>query len=327
MRLIILDSDQSYLNSVRVVISSQMKEYVEVFSFTTTKELLEVEQFVGLGSYLLIHESFINEFELNHQLLNICQKSCLGILSEGITKAQEFSEFFESVCFDPTIQVKKSKVYMKYQPINTLLSRVKDDYLSTSSGKLVSGQKSTKLISLYHPYGSVSKSKWTETTLKNLPSQFKILIIHYDPFYNASNKEKFNLSYLYTLIKRGKTDLSLGISEVKSVLSHNVDVIHGPGNMLDIDCLSEEENEIYIQGIANSLDYDVVLLNFNGVHISKHILGLLEVSSDAILCHEDDDVQLSVTRQTNITWTLMMNNLDNVLKEVIIKNGKEHNRL
>lgn len=319
MRLIILDSDEGYLNSIRVVLSSQIKEYIEVFTLSKLKDLLKVDHLFGLESYLLIHEQFISEMSHNKDYLKVCQKNNFGLLSEGIIKTSELREFFNRV--DPNSSAKdiEEQIIMKYQSINNLFTTIKGNYLVNGQSKLILGQRDTHLISLYHPYGNLNSSHWIETTLKKFQSQYKFLIIHYDPFYQSKNKTKFNLSYLFTLIKRGKRDLSLLINEIKIPISYNVDIITGPGNMLDIDCLTEEEFNVYLQNLKNALNYDFIIFNFNGIHITKHSTILLENSKECILCHENEDIQLSVMRQTNVTWTMMMNDLETVIKEVINK--------
>jgi len=322
MRLIILDSDEGYLNSIRAVLSSQIKEYIEVFTLSKLKDLLEVEHLFGLESYLLIHEQFISDMSHNEDYLKLCQKNNFGLLSEGIIKTSELREFFNGV--DPNCSANdiEEKIIMKYQSINDFFTTIKENYLVNGQSKLILGRRETHLMSLYHPYGNLDISHWVETTFKKFQSQYKLLIIHYDPFYHSKDKTKFNLSYLFTLIKREKKDLSLVVNEIKTPLSYNVDMITGPGNMLDIDCLTEEELSVYLQNLKNGLNYDFIIFNFNGVHITKHCTTLLENSEECILCHENEDIQLSVMRQTNVTWTMMMNDLETVIKEVINKYEK-----
>lgn len=318
MQLILLDSDENYLKALGIVVSSQMKENIELFTYSNELDLLKDSHLFNLDPYLLIHESFINQLNNNHHMIDLCCKLNIAILSEGIIDSGPIDIWLQSVVKNYCTKDMNTYIHMKHQRIDKLFDNIKDRYLNHTNIQLYTGSSQTQFVSIFCPYGTLESSSNLETTLQKFPSQHNILLIHYDPYYYVNNQTKFNLSYLFTLIKRGKENLSIIINELKQQHTHNIDVLAGPLNMLDIDCLTDEECQGYLYSLSHHLKYDYIVFNFNGLHLTKHITNILNQSKDCILCSQDEDVQLSVIRQADITWTLMTNQLKLILKEVII---------
>lgn len=321
MRLILLDSDKDYLESVRVIVSSQFHDYMEIITINCLEELYSIKQFVNLESYLLVHEDYVSQILDNEKYINLSQLCIVGILSEGIMNTALSTQLLDKL--NPKNQGKnlEENILMKYQSIENLIESIKHNYLLNNQSKLKLGHTKTNLISIYKPYGDLKFPDELEVILKKFPSQFKILIIHYDPYYQSQKKTKFNLSYLFTMIKRGQMDLSLMIHETKLNLSSHVHMIQGPGNMLDIDYLAKEDYTCFLESLKSQLDYDYIIFNLNGIHLSQSIHWILDHSTECILCGEEEEIQLSVMRQTTNTWTMMLGDLSKVLTEVISKDA------
>jgi len=342
MRLIIVDSDNNYLEQFRFFVSMSEETHLELFTYSSLDELVNQSDLLSLDSCLLIHEDFLLQLNKDIHSLIESRKLTICILSEGLVLADNsWERYLNSSSIN--IHLNEKSFVHKYQMTQDVITAVKDIYLSQTSNELIHGNKSSTIISVYTPYGKASVSSEIEELTKKLSQNKKSLIIHYDPFYlkdqcisiqshqanrhifqvndkqEKSNIRKplFNLSYLFTQIRRKKKNLSLLMSELVIQISTNVDVLMGPSNMLDIDCINSEEMKVYLNFLQNESHYEYIFLNLNGLHITKHINQLLETSKVCVLMNKDESVQLSVTRQTKVAWTIVLNNLGSVIKEVL----------
>lgn len=223
---------------------------------------------------------------------------------------------------------KEHPIYLlpKYQKIEQLYTYIKRQYIELSNCFTPLISRSTEIIALYSPYGNSKQSEFIENSLATyVECNKQSLLIHYDPFYRIEHNNGFNLSLLFSKISHNNNALTWITSEICRKRTPSLDCIDGPIHMFDIDYMDQVNTQRYIAWLKKDSNYDRIVINFNGVHLSSHIFKILESSDTCVLLTEDERIQKHVLKQFNVKWNLQSGNIDNLMKEVFgyRKNGLE----
>jgi len=323
MRLILLDSDINYLKRFQLVVSNYFNMQLELYVFSSLEELKFQNNSLLTQSIIVVHEEFIYE-TLNFYEEHLPKlKADIFVLCEGLVE----QKLLTYLCEHPLINYLADNICIpKYQPVNTLIDSIKDNYLLGTNKEKIVVEKKAKLISVYTPINCHNSSSILERTVSKFNDIGKTLIINIDPYYGLEKVEtndnmvnhRFNLSYLFTMIKRRKTNMNLLISEMVIKRNNQTHIIMGPMNMLDIDCLTVEETQFLINFFKSKTDYSNIVFNICGVHVTEFIHRIFEECEERILISKEEKVQMHVGRQFQLSWIFADLQGADVLKEVIL---------
>jgi cellulose biosynthesis protein BcsQ len=212
---------------------------------------------------------------------------------------------------------KSSVIYpevYKYQALNLLLDEVLKYYLQEDEEgyRKLSGNRATRIISIYSANGGVGKS----TLAINLAAQLarqnqKVFYLNLEFLSSAqiwlqsSDNNDFS-KVLYYL----KTNPNQVEAKFETLKKHdqllNIDFFESPNIALEMLDLNREEVKTLIDIVANKGVYDVIISDLES-SIGERIIGSLE-SSDVILWLVTDDIQsLHKTRNLMQEFTRIMN--------------------
>jgi hypothetical protein len=343
MRLVVLDEDMDYANNLLKYASSYKECEVSLCLYNQLEDVIgggltenETSQYdtrqnvtgenvIGqnlasqCGTYqydtiLLIHETFLrNGIDELMPLL----KGFKGVvvLTEGYLQQDRVNELKAHGCL----------LVNKYQSIPGLLNYINQTpFFVGDEGKVVEkivNQKKAKLITIYTPYGSPDFSKRLEELVKNKhhgQSNGKILMIHFDPFYLGGQEVESDksVSRILSWAKRRKGGINHMLSDLADPQT-NCHIVYGPLNMKDVDCLTKEDATYLLNVFACETDYDIILFNICGMHISGVLWTLFNDCDDRVLMTEDEWIQQVFMGQVKKELILMNDKNISGIREMI----------
>lgn len=312
MYLYIFDSDNAFFHALKNAIGIVNNQKIQLYHYTTIEDFLDT---IGSANspamFLLDLESIESQtFNAWYKLKNIP----FLILCEGVINLKQ--EDLIKSSFD--IEDLDELLILKYQNIDLLWKNITKRFISKGTYRSISSENCTELISFYTPYGidnfSSSIEKWLE---KYADVRSISLLIHYDPFYRNESSD-YNLSVVFSKISRKGNNSAWIIQEIVRRISKSLDIIDSPLHMYDIDYLSEEKLEIFIEWLKSKTQYQRVIFNFNGVHISKHINRILESSSKCVLFSKNEIVQQNIMKQYAYKWNILNGENELLVKELMM---------
>lgn len=312
MYLYIFDSDNAYFHALKNAIDNFKDQKTQLYHYSIVDDFVQsIESWNSPSMVLIDLESAESQNFKNWEKLSDipCLILCDGIISKTLE---------EVVCSNFNSDDVDELLILKYQAIESIWNQIVKCYISKGKYRSIPTDNATELISIYNPFGTETYSydleKWIE---KYTDERMKTLLIHYDPFYRNEGNE-FNLSFIFSKLSREKKDSVWYISEIVQKKGKGLDCIEGPLHMYDIDYLSEEKLESFIEWLKRKSQYQRIIINFNGVHISKSINKILESSNKCVLLSKSEVIQSIILKQYPYKWNLLSNDHEVLIKELMI---------
>ncbi len=198
MRLIYIDSDKSYLNQFRCVVSQMGEKPVEVITCFSVHEYADLPDSMKTNAFVAVNESLIFD------LLEDTNSSLIGniaIVTEGIVEEEWLLKLRNHKWFS---KMPIHRIIKKYQKMQDFMNELQSLYLDTTGKTLAVSNSKSRLTTIFTPYGNSKSSHRLEMQIQDCQKFQNCLLIHYDPFFRSKEKDKFNLSYLVGMIKKAK---------------------------------------------------------------------------------------------------------------------------
>lgn len=265
-------------------------------------------------SLLLVDETFITTGGFAGWYCN--KKIPFSILCEGVLSIDSV-DLLNDLSID-RMYIDKYCIN-RYQSTTQIISQIRDNYMFQGEYVNIDKHEKTSVISLFTPYGNSQFSQSLESYVKKYSHLTKsTLLIHYDPYYQNLDSNPYNLSYLFSQIKRKPRSISWLVEEIIRINKADVPSLTGPSHMLDIDYLDEDSMNCFLEWLENGTKYERIFLNFNGVHISKHVDKLLNISSKCALLSNSESIQRLILSQFPYKWHLQNGEVENLIKEMMV---------
>jgi len=314
MQLFLLDTDIHYRDQFIEVLMLCESQKITIQTLTNLEELIKLNFDIREPVMLLVDIECVTGEAFYAWWLK--SKIPFSILCEEFVSIEDIDLFKNDEFKDGEV----SKFFLnRFQEVNCLLDNIKDNYLSQGNYTHILKNTMTSVVSFFSPYGDINfSSKIENQLLKSESVSVPTLIIHYDPFYRINERTRFNLSYVFSQIKRKEKDISWIIEGVVRKISPNIHCLDGPLHMSDIDYLNDVMLEQYTHWLLTESKYHRIILNFNGVHISKHVDKLLSISTQCALLSMNEAIQMLVLKQFHYKWHLHSGDIENIVKEMIL---------
>jgi hypothetical protein len=314
MQLIFMDQDIEYCDRLMEELLTLNNQTGMIFRITSFEELEKIELNFNEPMMILLDDRAVTQKELSdcHYKKGIpftilCEGALSGEILQWLIEINIAQEVANNYCVN------------RYQSSSSIIQQIHENYIFQGDYLTIDKIQKTKLIALFTPYGESKTSQLIESYIEKYNrSGETALLIHYDPYYQAIDSDKLNLSFIFSQIKRKQRNISWMIEEISITKSTGLRSIKGPSHMLDIDYLDEESMQIFIQWLQKGTKYHRIFFNFNGVHISKHVDKILNISSKCVLLSNSEAIQYQVMRQFQYTWYVPNGDAEKLIKEMMI---------
>jgi len=314
MQLLLIDTDTHYRDKFIEALMQYDKQNITVHTLVNLDELIKFNINIREQVMLLVDIECVSSDEFYTWWKK--NKIPFSVLCEEFVSLESI-DFFQHCVFK---EEDVSKFFLnRFQEVSSLMDNIKDNYLSQGNYTHINKKTQTSVVSFFSPYGDINlSSKIENQLLKSESVAITTLIIHYDPFYRINERTQFNVSYVFSQMKRKNADISWIIEGVVRKISPNIHCLDGPLHMADIDYLDDSALEQFIHWLIKDAKYQRIILNFNGVHISKHVDKLLSISTQCALLSMNEAIQMLVLKQFQYKWHILNGNVENILKEMIV---------
>ncbi|WP_282935450.1 hypothetical protein [Paenibacillus sp. RC67] len=278
MKLVLLDTDTYFIE--RITAFTRTSEYASTFivsAFTNKEQGFAFIERTNENYILLVHESFLPLPDLVFQR----QLGCLLIVSDSPASGD----------------IVEYPVVCKYQPLNQLLAHIISHYNEFTSSRMLKGNKSSQVISIYSAVGGSGK------TLTALHLARELVLVGRSVFYinleqlpstlwmESSEGEEPSFS---RMLYYGKTDPKLQIAKVERYKRRHstLGFDYFPGNCepLELAEMSDKDTESLVRAVLASGAYDCVLVDLDS-SLYPRIEACLKLSDHVLLLLQDDCIQ------------------------------------
>lgn len=259
INLIVLDSDEMYLNAFKNYIINNYSEKFNIICYTNSSILFENINKIKNKDILLINEEF---FEKEITSLNI---SVVLILSGNNVK--EYEEY---------------KVINKFQAISNICEEVINSFNVTNTShkkieKIVKNDAKTRIITIYSPVGGSGKTSIAINLAVCLSERkMKVLYLNFEDIQSTTiyfNEDKLkSFSELIYYIKEKNENFREKFFEIVSVDECNelLYFLESTDNILDIEDMNQKDIKWFIEKILEFQYFDYVIIDtsskFNSVY-------------------------------------------------------------
>lgn len=306
MHMVLLDPDQAYLLAVQTEIAKRLDHRIRLTIACDATAIKAIPS--ESDTCYLINECFFLE-ERQKWLQDIVERSTYAVLVEGT-----YDELEGSAMEDHRIN--------KFQSIEQLIQQVQEIYLSASTQNICRGKTKSKVIAVFTPYGNkeLSRNLSTITTKTFYGSKgSKILILHFDPYQYYIDKSSYlsSISYLLFQSIRKKCNIAYITHEVAIRTSTFVEEIYGPVCMQDLDEIEQRDLQDFMEQLRNNAEYDFILLNLNGIHITSNYEYLLKEADLCLLNEVEEGVCEAIRKQIDVVWNIRIKEEEGILETVL----------
>ncbi|OGO77704.1 MAG: hypothetical protein A2Y23_08880 [Clostridiales bacterium GWB2_37_7] len=264
IRLIVADTNQSYIKALAQYLQVEHGQAFEVTCFTQRNALQEYLQHYNNTDMLLIDQKLLSE-QINIENIKSVMTLTEMVLENNIAAIYKFQ---------------------KADQIAKLLLEEADKF-SCSNPNIVKCMNESKLICVYSPAGGAGKS----TIAYNLAHQYamhtqKVLFLSFEAFsslyFFERNESVRGLIFLLHLIKNRLPNLQLKLNTIKAVdVNTNIHFMNRESNILEYKDISMEDMGLLTDFLRKQSGYDVIILDMDS-SISDMILGVFK-HCDAIV--------------------------------------------
>ncbi|WP_028551726.1 AAA family ATPase [Paenibacillus sp. UNC451MF] len=279
MKLVLLDADTYFID--RITAYTRTSDYASTFTvsaFTNREQGFSYIERSSENFILLVHESFIPLPELVFQR----QHGCMLIVSD----------------FPATGDIVEYPVVCKFQPLNQLLAHVISHYNEFTSSRMLKGDKTSQVVSVYSAVGGSGK------TLTALHLARELALVGRNVFYINLEQlpstlwieqgESVEEHCFSRMLYYGKSDAKLQIAKVERYKRrHSVfgfDYFPGNGESLELAEMSEKDTESLVKAVLATGAYDCVLLDLDS-SLFPRVKASLKVSDHVLWLVQDDSIQ------------------------------------
>jgi len=276
LNLVILDRDSKYVSGVTNFFIANYSDKFTLISFTEKKYLLDFLEKEKRIDILLLSEDMYEQDFARESIKTII------ILSDNSEQGE----------------INGYPSMMKYQQAQNLYSDIINVYTTQNPDnieKITNEYDKTKIITFYSPLGGIGKTTLAVATAITLAAQdIKVLYLNFEDiqttniFFNSS--EGKNLSELIYYVKEKSSDFPQKFLSIKSRDEETkVDFINPTESILDVDELTSEDVEFFIESILNLNMYKYVIIDtsskFNSIYkllLSSSHKVIVPIGQDSI---------------------------------------------
>lgn len=276
LKLIIADTDETYVSSMMEYIMLNHSHKFQVSSFTDKQCLIEFLSDESNNVDVLLIESSLYSDDIPRQ--NIANVVLLAAenVDNGI-----------SGCYS----------ILKYQQGDKIVSDIFNLYAQKDNGEQISvtGDKKTKLVAVYSPIGGSGKTTIaTSCSIQAAQRNFKVFYLNLEDFQSTplfcNCKSESNLSNILYYLKDKSNNLQLRIEGAKLYdTEYDLHYFAPPESLLDLQDTKPEELQTLLGEFKNMGQYDLVFVDMSSSFDDRNI-AILEACDEVLLVIPQDAV-------------------------------------
>ncbi|UQZ81628.1 CobQ/CobB/MinD/ParA nucleotide binding domain protein [Paenibacillus konkukensis] len=278
MKLVLLDDDAYFIEMVTAYVrTSEYSAAFTVSAFTTREHGFAYIEQASEAFILLAHERFMplpeRVFEKRH--------GCLMIVTD-LPAAADIVEY---------------PVLCKYQPLNRLLSHVVSHYNEFTASRLLKGNRSAQVISVYSAAGGSGKTMTAMHLARELSlTGRKVFYLNMEELPTVAwieREEEPDKSGFSRMLYYGKNDPKLQAAKVDQYKRKHgtmgFDYFPGNHEPLELAEMSSKDVEALVQSVLASGAYDFVLLDLD-TSLHPRVVASLQLSHQVLWLTLDEYV-------------------------------------
>ncbi len=293
LKLIIADTDDTYVESMAGYLMLNYSQKFQVSSFTDKQCL--IEYLCGEGNsidILLIEASLYSDEIPTENVSNVILLTAEKVVSGANDNY--------TIC--------------KYQQGDKIVSDIFNIYAQKEDAKVVdvTGEKKTKLVAVYSPIGGAGKTTIaTSCAIQCAQKGLEIFYLNLEDFQSTplffSCKGEHNLSNILYYLKDNDKNMQLRIEGAKLFdAEYNLHYFCPPESLLDLQDSRPEELKTLLNEFRGMSQYDIVFIDMSSSFDDKNI-AILDACDEILLVLPQDAV-------SDIKIELFSNEM-NILKE------------
>jgi len=283
LKLIIADTDGTYVESIAEYIMLNHSQEFQVNSFTDKQCLIEYLSGEGNHADVLLIESSLYSDE-------IPKENIANVILLTAEKADGNTGDYYTIC--------------KYQKGDKIVSDIFNIFAQKSNGNTVSvaGDKNTKLIAVYSPIGGSGKTTVaTSCAIQCAQRRMKVFYLNLEDFQSTPMfcdcKGEHTFSDVLYYLKDKSSNLQLRIEGSKLYdAEYNLYYFNPPESLLDLQECKPEELRTLLDEFRNMGQYDLVFVDMSSSFDDKNI-AVLEACDEILLVLPQDavsDIKISL---------------------------------
>ena len=284
MKLVVIDNDSYFIDMFSAYIRTS--EYGQTFTltaFSSREHGIAFIESLAEPCILLVHEAWM---PLPDKAF-MQQLGCLILLSDA----------------GASLDILEYPVLCKYQPLNQLLSHLISHYNEYSSSRMIKGNRSTEVISVYSAVGGTGKTLTSVHLARELGLLGrKVFYLNLEQLPSVSWMEPSGTleeNHLARILYFGKKDPKLQIARIERYKRKHTamgfDYFPGGFEPAEVMDMTMQDTETLIQSLVQSGVYDCVIADLDSC-LYPRIRSCLQQSDLVLWLAADDRVQLEKTR-------------------------------
>jgi len=276
LKLIIADTDETYVESIVEYIMQNHSQQFQVNSFTDKQCLIDYLSNEGNSVDVLLIESSLYSDDIPRQ-------NVANVILLGEEKPEGTEDGFYAIS--------------KYQQGDKILSDIFNIYAQKGDGEQLSvtGDKKTKLVAVYSPIGGSGKTTVaTSCAIQFAQRRHKVFYLNLEDFQSTplfcNCKSEHTLSNILYYLKDNCSNLPLRIEGAKLFdTEYNLYYFAPPESLLDLQDTKPEEMQKLLGEFRRMGQFDVVFVDMSSSFDDRNI-AILEACDEILLVIPQDAV-------------------------------------
>ncbi len=276
LKLIIADTDDTYVESIAGYLMLNYSQKFQVSSFTDKQCLIEYLSNEGNSIDVLLIEASLYSNE-------IPTKNISNVILLTAEKVESNANDYYTIC--------------KYQQGDKIVSDIFNIYAQKEDANVVNvtGEKKTKLVAVYSPIGGAGKTTIaTSCAIQCAQKGLEIFYLNLEDFQSTplffSCKGEHNLSNILYYLKDNSKNMQLRIEGAKLFdTEYNLHYFCPPESLLDLQDSKSEELKTLLDEFRSMSQYDIVFIDMSSSFDDKNI-AILDACDEILLVLPQDAV-------------------------------------